>query len=975
MPEQMPEYEDFVVKIERAGEGRYRAEVDGPGGGQAETIFTLPFDDKDLQIFLLKVGRPRQGSSRGIPRPMQEISDFGSRLYDAVFSGPVRDVLVKARYEMEQRGCGLRIKLRLGAAPELASLPWEFLCDGRDYLALNPDLPIVRHLDLPQPPRPLHVDLPLRILVTISAPNTLPPLLVDVEREKITTALESLTGAGLVDLTFTPDALISTLQRTLRRAQQQGKPFHVWHFIGHGAYDEQTQSSVLALCDEHNRAHMVNGFTLGTLFAGYRDTRLVVMNACEGARPDPDDPFAGVAAALVERGIPAVVGMQFEITDRAALTFAEEFYKALVDGLCVEAALTEARRAIFFLPNHLEWATPVLFMRVADGQLFDVSYDPARIQAEASRQTSGETLPQQVEPLRADLAADSGESADAERLYREAQADFEALGDWQQAAAMKGKRGDLAARRGDWAGAERLYREALETLITLNDRREIALMKGRLADLMGRRGDWREADQLYRESLADFETLGDRQQIAVITGRLADIAAQLQRWDEAERLRREEMRAYEMLGDRHQAAVSKGKLADIASKARGLEETEQPAREELIQQTARIQEELPLPPRDEWDEAERAAYERIRRYEAGGDRYQAAFTMGELADLAMRLERWEDAEQLARDALAIFEEEGEEGDAAAMRERLAALDARRKSREEAVQTVPGAEMYEETGGEGAGVDESSAALVRGAALVALIEEWLALPDQDAAKQFLIERKAELLSDEALAAIDMMLILKPGDEMLTSVRELVHLCREVGIEQAFAALPEEEEEPEGPSPLQALADRLIAWCSAEDWETSRELLKAHEAELLSDEALAALEAMVEAGDESEAERQEGAVDYVALLRSCREMGIDAAYDAFLGIAREEPSDEGPDLSALLRTANVVALIEEWLAAPDAAAAQAFLREHADDLLSDQGEEALNVKLLLNPGSEILRAQRDLLRACRTMGIDEAYRRAR
>ncbi|GAB4475624.1 MAG: hypothetical protein Kow00124_16830 [Anaerolineae bacterium] len=971
MPGQMPEYEDFVLKIERAGEGRYRAEADG-SIGQAETTFTLPFDEKDLQIFLLKVGRPRQGASRGIPQPMQEMTDFGRSLYDAVFSGGVRDLLVKARYEMEQRGCGLRIKLRLSAAPELASLPWEFLCDGRDYLALNPDLPIVRHLDLPQPPRPLHVDLPLRILVTISAPDTLPPLLVDVERKKISTALESLTTAGLVDLTFTPDALISTLQRTLRRANQQGKPFHVWHFIGHGAFDEQTQSSVLALCDEHNRAHMVNGFTLGTLFAGYRDTRLVVMNACEGARPDPDDPFAGVAAALVERGIPAVVGMQFEITDKAALTFAEEFYKALVDGLCVEAALTEARRAIFFLPNHLEWATPVLFMRVADGQLFDVSYDPARIQAEAAKQASrGGALQQQAEPLRADVAADSGEPVEAERLYREAQADFEALGDRQQAAVMKGKRADLAVKRGDWGSAEGLYREALRDLQTLGDRREIALMTAKLADLMARRGDWPTAEHLYREALASFETLGDRQQIAAIKGKLADIAARLQRWDEAERLRREEMREYEALGDRHQAAVSKGKLADIAAKPHALEETEQPAHEELQQQIERVQEEPPPPSREQWEEAKQAAYERIRRYEAGGDRYQAAYTMAELADLAMQLRKWDEAEQFTRQALAIFEEEGEEGDAAAMRERLAALETHREGREEAMQGVPAAEAYEEGVEEEDELDESSAALLRRTALAALIEEWLALPDQDTAQQFLVEHESTLLSDEALAAIDMMLIFKPGDEMLTSVQELIHSCREVGIEQAFANLPEEE--PEGPSPLQALADRLIEWCSAEDWETSRALLKAHEAELLSDEALTALQAMVAAGEEAEAEREEGAVDYVALLRACREMGIDAAYDAFLGSAQEE--DEEPDLSALLATADVMALIEQWLAAPNDRAARQFLKQHEAALLSDRGEEALNVKLMLNPGSETLQAQRNLLRACREMGIDKAYKRAR
>ncbi len=69
--------------------------------------------------------------------------------------------------------------------------------------------------------------------------------------------------------------------------------------------------------------------------------------------------------------------MQFEITDRAAITFAEEFYAAIADGYAVDASLAEARKAIFASGNDIEWATPVLFMRVPDGRIFDVPA-PAR---------------------------------------------------------------------------------------------------------------------------------------------------------------------------------------------------------------------------------------------------------------------------------------------------------------------------------------------------------------------------------------------------------------------------------------------------------------------------------------------------------------------------------------------------------------------------------------------------------------------
>ena len=94
-----------------------------------------------------------------------------------------------------------------------------------------------------------------------------------------------------------------------------------------------------------------------------------------------EDPFSGVATSLIEREIPAVIGMQFEITDRSAIVFASEFYAALADGYPVDSAMAEARKAIYADENDVEWATPVLFMRVQDGLLFEVpAHAPAREQ-------------------------------------------------------------------------------------------------------------------------------------------------------------------------------------------------------------------------------------------------------------------------------------------------------------------------------------------------------------------------------------------------------------------------------------------------------------------------------------------------------------------------------------------------------------------------------------------------------------------
>jgi hypothetical protein len=76
---------------------------------------------------------------------------------------------------------------------------------------------------------------------------------------------------------------------------------------------------------------------------------------------------------LSRRGIPAVLAMQYAITDRAAVEFARVFYRALTYGLPVDEATTEARKAVSLaVSNSFEWGTPVLFMNATGGALFEL---------------------------------------------------------------------------------------------------------------------------------------------------------------------------------------------------------------------------------------------------------------------------------------------------------------------------------------------------------------------------------------------------------------------------------------------------------------------------------------------------------------------------------------------------------------------------------------------------------------------------
>ena len=88
-------------------------------------------------------------------------------------------------------GDGLRLRLRLTDAPSIAGLPWELLYDrrGNSFIAQSERTPVVRYLEVPQPPRPLTVDGALRILVVISSPTDLPELDVEAEWRRVQDAL------------------------------------------------------------------------------------------------------------------------------------------------------------------------------------------------------------------------------------------------------------------------------------------------------------------------------------------------------------------------------------------------------------------------------------------------------------------------------------------------------------------------------------------------------------------------------------------------------------------------------------------------------------------------------------------------------------------------------------------------------------------------------------------------------------------
>jgi len=302
--------------------------------------------------------------------PVTDVQTTGAALFNAVFAGRVGDCLTRAWQTAQAEAKGLRLRLRIDEqATTLAALPWETLYWAQQarFLALSVHSPIVRYIEQPRADPPLAVAAPLRLLALIAAPADLTALDSEHEWHLLQTATADLVAQGQLVLERLAQPTLAGLQDRLRQGD-----VHLLHFMGHGQFDAQTRQGTLFFEDAAGNAHPVDATTLAILLHD-QPPRLIFLNAGQGASSDGQNFFAGVAQALVQARIPAVIAMPAPIRDTAAITLAHTFYKALAAGYPADVALTEARKAIYAADPAdalAEWATPILFSRAPDNQLF-----------------------------------------------------------------------------------------------------------------------------------------------------------------------------------------------------------------------------------------------------------------------------------------------------------------------------------------------------------------------------------------------------------------------------------------------------------------------------------------------------------------------------------------------------------------------------------------------------------------------------
>ncbi|MEO0492639.1 MAG: CHAT domain-containing protein [Actinomycetota bacterium] len=369
------EYEAFEVIIRGTWADGFtvQAERGTKGSSRSETL-DLGMSASDLEADVVGLAQAAAGDTN--PWVDGELRAFGERLYKAVFTGAVGRALAQAGTG------GVRIRLRVEAV-ELADVPWELLYDevAGKYLSLSKETPVVRTVEGLSPSRPLAVD-EVNVLVMVAGRGG-----DDLETQKEFDALRDRFDADDdISMTRCEAATIESLQDALGDGT-----YHVFHFIGHGAYNEVHDSGALLLDGPDGGVVEIPVRDLTRHLGDHPSLRLVVLNACEGARTSVTNPNAGVAQALVRDGVAVVIAMQFAITDAAAGQFSTTLYRQLSRRNPVEEAVAEARKSI--TGPGAEWATPVLLMRSHDGRLLAPKAASSTVASVPSPQPKQEPVP------------------------------------------------------------------------------------------------------------------------------------------------------------------------------------------------------------------------------------------------------------------------------------------------------------------------------------------------------------------------------------------------------------------------------------------------------------------------------------------------------------------------------------------------------------------------------------------------------
>jgi hypothetical protein len=314
------------------------------------------------------------------PSPPEGFTDIASFMAETEGGSPAFAVLGEALHELlhggeigaelERARADGPVRLLLDVVPAaLRSLPWELMRRGGSLTFTNAQHPVARissryRSDLDT----LTASWPLRVMLVVGSEGD--GVDANAEVNHIVDAFRRV--CGFVDL----EVLRLPTRKKIREQAESMRP-HVFHFVGHGARDEELGGYLRIDQRGGGPAIQWNASAVRDDLA-LAPPRLAILNACHSGEKHASIGTWAVADALVELGVPAVVAMQGPIRDRAAELFAEGFYGALSGGVPLDVAVARGRTAVTDVApaNRREFALPALILGGVPERILQLSEAP-----------------------------------------------------------------------------------------------------------------------------------------------------------------------------------------------------------------------------------------------------------------------------------------------------------------------------------------------------------------------------------------------------------------------------------------------------------------------------------------------------------------------------------------------------------------------------------------------------------------------
>lgn len=342
------EYEDFILSISQAGDYSATSSL-------GQKTAPAQYDQKQemhLQLYISNITHTTHNQ-----QALDEVylRTFGSLLYKILFPEPIHNHWIRTDAMAKSQNKKMRLRLIVNHE-KLSHVPWEFAFDQERgvFLAIDPDTLFTRGVSLSDVRRLEPWSSQLKVLAILSNPIDYPEIRIVAWRD----ILENVFGVAPFLLEFCPPHREQVRKRLVQFAPD------IVYFVGHGQYVGQKGSLILTDPDT-SMGDPLDDHDVGDLFLGVVDrVKLMTVLACDSGTTESISNFGGTALQIVQRGVSAVVAMQYPILISSAQEFLVTFAAEIAGHGQIDQALQAAR---YELKENLSrdfrsFATPVIYL-------------------------------------------------------------------------------------------------------------------------------------------------------------------------------------------------------------------------------------------------------------------------------------------------------------------------------------------------------------------------------------------------------------------------------------------------------------------------------------------------------------------------------------------------------------------------------------------------------------------------------------